>query len=1505
MSKINAIRFINVNYNNNNIRINDECLYFKGESTLISLENGGGKSVMIQMLMAPFVQKAYRDLLDRRFASYFQSSAPTFILVEWLLDANAGYVLTGMMVRKNQHVDEQNENELELFTFISEYTKQCERDIHHLPVIEMQDGRQVLRSFRDCRELFQRYGKDPSAPFDLFDMNIPSQSRNYFARLAHFGINNREWQSIIHTVNREEGGLSKIFAECKTERKLVEKWFLPQVETKLNGEGNIIRGLQGGLEEYITHLGETEASIAQKDAIVRFLQDSDTVLEKAGALQEAGRSAETSLNGVRNALASVKALLPALSSSGELLREELDACASEMARLICEQCSLLCHQREDALEASRERLARAKEEEEKHSLALRRQEEILLIHTGHLLCSARDRERSGVRSLMKEHELARCEAGNHNAELARLGGQLKSHLLGEIARMRELKAGVDREMTVLRDALRENKAGRERVEGRIREAMFRKGEVQGKLAAYEQMEDAYFSTYHVDFDNTLFQTKYAYPEELFKKHGDELDGHLAALGARLGEFARRRAEAMKEREQTVRRMEELQRELSRTELDRQKREEEWTRLAAEIESRRDMLKYLDLDEALLYDVQALRERNSLILSERGQAVASLKSRAAYVEKSITLLEKGFLDLPDEVRRFFADLDIPLTYGLAWLRSQDTDLARKKAMAAKNAFLPYALLLERRDLQKIRECGTRVETVSPIPLIPLDSLSLTPEESEEARQGASLPGAEPLLSLGEDGERARTFFYTTDYTELLDEEAFGARKGQLETTLAALREEILLRSDELQVYRKIRTRLDEQHLSEHDCLRCKKALVTLAARAESLNTAILEAKDRLKTLSREDEERERLRGEAAEEVHRLEIRRDAFSALFSAYAAYREEKKAMQGLLDFISREQEQQKKLCGDSEQWNREMRCLEGRASDLAGDEANLSRELAVSFQNFEELPLEDGFDRDLVLGEYDAVRQKLEKETGRSLSEIEEALKEATVRLERAEKELANFLRDASFSDAGWQERVITEADLEGARRERERLAGECAAFREEVSRLTSGVAVDEHRCREALSDLKKRCGRDVPLPRGELAERNFGYLLEQLGIRKNALEEKRAVLQGNMERLTALFENYGNYYVEEEPGSGEVLPACFSVPEMDIRAMESFMKVRLEEYAGTQAVCEKLRAELRESVFLIFNSGVYAPIRKILPRIDLILDDPEKILRELPVKRRIFEDMLKKLQKDISKIEDEKTILADLLFDYLEKVHWQLSLIDRNSSIMVRDRSKKTLRIDLPKWEEYSTVYHQKVILLIDAIRDACLDALHAGREIHDLVSTRLTTRELYDRVVGIGEIGIHLMKVESQRELMISWRDVTTNSGGEGFLSSFIVLSSLLSYMRHEEDDPFRAGRNEGKTLIMDNPFGKTNASHLLKPLMEVAKKNNLQLICLTGLGGDSIYDRFDNIYVLNLVPTADGSRSFVKSTCEKGSPLSVLSLSRLQVMEQSTFFGSDGDGPEYDPDTDAI
>ena len=92
--------------------------------------------MLVQMMMAPFVHKRYQNAKDRPFAGYFTTNKPTFILVEWKLDQGAGYVLTGMMVRKNQEISEESQEELETINFIAEYKNSCPQDIDSLPVVE-------------------------------------------------------------------------------------------------------------------------------------------------------------------------------------------------------------------------------------------------------------------------------------------------------------------------------------------------------------------------------------------------------------------------------------------------------------------------------------------------------------------------------------------------------------------------------------------------------------------------------------------------------------------------------------------------------------------------------------------------------------------------------------------------------------------------------------------------------------------------------------------------------------------------------------------------------------------------------------------------------------------------------------------------------------------------------------------------------------------------------------------------------------------------------------------------------------------------------------------------------------------------------------------------------------------------------------------------------------------------------------------------------------------------
>lgn len=148
---------------------------------------------------------------------------------------------------------------------------------------------------------------------------------------------------------------------------------------------------------------------------------------------------------------------------------------------------------------------------------------------------------------------------------------------------------------------------------------------------------------------------------------------------------------------------------------------------------------------------------------------------------------------------------------------------------------------------------------------------------------------------------------------------------------------------------------------------------------------------------------------------------------------------------------------------------------------------------------------------------------------------------------------------------------------------------------------------------------------------------------------------------------------------------------------------------------------------------------------------------------------------------------------------------------------------------------------------------------------------------------------LCEIEENKNRIISWEQVCKNSGGEGFLSAFVVLNSLLSYMRKDSIDLSHiwSNKEDSKVIVMDNPFAQTNAEHLLKPLMDMAKKSNTQLICFSGLKGDSIYNRFDNIYVLDTVNSKlKNNLSYLKGNHYKGEDeVHQIISSRFEIKEE--------------------
>ena len=325
MSRINAIRFINLNYNYNSMKIDDECFKLDGQSTLMSLRNGGGKSVIVQMVMAPFINKRYRDLGDRPFESYFTSNKPTFILIEWKLDDINKYVLTGMMVRKRQELGDDIQREpLEIINFIHEYQESNEFDIINIPFVTQTDKGKKLINFGEAKSLLEKLKKESKYKFSYYDMTQSNQARRYFVQLEENNIYYKEWESIVRKINLKESGLSELFQKAKTADGLVEEWFLKIIEDKIN-IGDKKRGqLSDNASKYINQYKSNQSKIILKQNIELFGEEVKELLNIAGEFSQELKEAKEIENTIANLIKALGIKLEELDSSHDSLKIDIE-----------------------------------------------------------------------------------------------------------------------------------------------------------------------------------------------------------------------------------------------------------------------------------------------------------------------------------------------------------------------------------------------------------------------------------------------------------------------------------------------------------------------------------------------------------------------------------------------------------------------------------------------------------------------------------------------------------------------------------------------------------------------------------------------------------------------------------------------------------------------------------------------------------------------------------------------------------------------------------------------------------------------------------------------------------------------------------------------------------------------------------------------------------------------------------------------------------------------------
>lgn len=1451
MSKINAVRFINLNYNNNAMKINDECMQFSGKSTLLSLRNGGGKTVLVQMMTAPFVHRGKQKTKDRPFESYFTTAKPSFILVEWLLDGGAGYVLTGLMVRKNQEISEEKTDALEMMAIISEYKEPCMQDIHHLPVVEQNEKTMKLKSYNSCRKLFEDYKKDKKLSFFCYDMSSPAQSRQYFYKLMEYQINYKEWETIIRKVNVKESGLSELFSDCRTEKELVEKWFLEAVESKLNKEENKVKNFQEILEKYAGKYKNIKEQLKRRDAIQKFKEAAEEIqINAEDFLVKEGEKIEQ-----EKVIAAFIARLNVLYEEAEIERERQEEgrkkLQEELEFLKYEQLSCEFH------EKNREKRNHASNREmidlEKESLLRKQQKIQKKVHV--FLCAKQqemvneDKQEWEIRK--EKAAISRTKEENLEPERNRIGGQLSGYYEYRLSDNKEKQEAIKKQKLQIRKDISQQKDILNEYREKTKKITESKGSFRSLVRGYDNIEIKYNSNYRENLSRNILGV---YEAGMLDIKQEMYDKEQKKSIQENKEQKEKFENTTEEIHRTERAIEEKREKYFQKDSDIKQAEKEKKGYEQELEERKDILKYLELPEEKLFAREEILHKAKIKMQELSSRRRTLEKKEDALQKEYKLLVSGrVMELPDNLKEEFEKLDVPVVYGMEWLKKNGFTEKKNKEIVSQNPFLPYALILTRQELKKLAERNGETYTSFPVPIIERENL-----------ESIKLDRTQSFVKMQD------IHFYILFNENLLDEEKMEIMIEQKQKDIADIRETMQICKNEYEDYFHRFDVIKRQAVTKENWDKIQKKLQKLEKEKEDIFQNIQQARDTKQSLKKNFEILQKTLRELEKKIESQAARQRAFKELRTAYAEYEENNKKLQE----YEREEE---RLENRQHLTEEKISQLEENYRELSGQENSLFRE-EESIQNAcQKFAAYKEINRNVKAGKllgvdstlrtdnnsgvkiipseaevlklearYEAVTADISQE----LKELELEEEKALTRYHKSFGELRELCQKYNLKNSEWQniiydkrEQLYQEAELEDYDKKIERKANLLNEEDKKIGILNSQLE-------GILKQIVSECGKGNPLEEEKISQKDLESAKNQTKYQLSELERKIAfsekAIQKYRENLTALSE-YNNFSADEEIHFEQ------DFKKMSEKELRDFKGMLIRDYNDIIRCVQKCRETLAQTLNKIARQEAFqdASYKTPLENMLKVCDNAAKVLRQLNITLESYDSLMKQLEVDISLVETEKKNVTELLEDYVQNIHKNLEKIGRNSTIKIREKSIKMLKVILPVWEDNEKLYSLRLSDFVDEITEEGIRLFENNENAQEYIGRKVTSKNLYDTVVGTGNVQIQLYKIEEQREQQISWNQVAKNSGGEGFLSAFVILSSLLDYMRKDDSDIFM-DKNEGKVLLMDNPFAQTNAEHLLKPLMNLADKTNTQLICLTGLGGESIYNRFDNIYVLNLI-----------------------------------------------------
>ena len=1425
MPMINRLRIVNFSYNNNNRHIIDECFnFYGGENALLSLANGGGKSVLVQAMLQPVLPKV--SLLGRKFSDFFVGSrTPSYIIIEWKLEDDVGYLLTGIAVTaRATHSTNEDEQytDVRYFTFTHFYENANAFDIRDIPVAE-QDGSSIrIASFVDFKKLLQKESDRGEFDIGVFDSSREDQIL-YERKLGNYYIFRDEWKELMMRINEAENGVSEVFSECKTSRKVMEQWVIKYIEKVLDksAEGEISdhKKLEIMMGQVAQSLVENEKHIMEYEAISEF---------KAQAYNLAQ---ETNL--VLKHLDEEERLKKEVSGGYTALKTQVDIFEDELKGLEIKKRDISDQLIQIEQEKKSEEFYRLSDEIDILSEGLAELEKTLAEHkkekeeTDYKFKCQKAAERY-IKICEKQRAISEIEERIANASknqeelsirLNQVKYSLKCMMQQDLDNKKLTLQQKENQFNIYQKELKDIEQSKIDAQKEQNQKNTEKGRLSAEIESFEKEEPVLLKSlglelYRNPMLNELDSKEVERAEKELKEDFQNKVNFLAIKKKRLEEcdFELKNAEKQKEQLQQTEKMRTVDLNIAEGDIKEYEDKKKKAIMA---------LNRFNISKEYLFSHEYILKEAREYLYDWEKKSFNLRMVINDLEKRVQGIETGENYLPAKLLNIMRENSLEPFTGEKYLREADEE--KKQSLLQNNPLLPYALIVTEKEMELLIKLTAGEDFNQIVPIVRYRDLE---QKTDMKALNISFIASSKNTYLDGDGLKV--------YMNRLRVEQGESLQSLRETASVIERVNRDYSIIEGFIYSKEQA---DQLYSRKDLL--EQELKALTTAIDDCNTKIRQ----------HGEEKDRLSIEIIEtkdSISDAEERISSFKGYLEKNTVYMERLSSYNKLMAELEALNSLYEKCCARGNWLKDEILTANNELSEVRNEISDIQKKL---------VEVDDSLEAEIIDASVHKLGGMLSSLKGKQSNVLEE-LNERKAGLYKDIKDEEKSIGRLKLGDTDEYKEIAYSEDIENQLQDKldnvdKNINYTVSEYNQENLKLT--------KINTRKEELEKSMA-GKPLVPIENIRGNYN-------ARKDILNKEMADTEASEKSINA--EKYALQLILERiaVSVGDINISSADKELISYEQVRATIKETLSDYLREVEAAKKCIENFNKiSSGFVFkyealeDSTIKDALKGLKGQLQMLEHSFDKyfyLSERLEYYNNQLSNILNLMQSKLQQLEHSRKDLVEHAFMEAKRIYMEVPKISENSAVEIDGVRKRVLDISFRQMDD-ELAAREKMSGYISECLNSLTILIKNNADDNKLrrdLEKYMSTKELFNVISPLESCVINAYKVDlnERNRRMLPWEEIIVkNSGGEKFVAYFSLLIALISYSRKQQRGytAFR-NREESKVLIMDNPFGPITSGHLLKPMFDIAKKYNTQLICLSDIKQGDVINSFDLIYMIKI------------------------------------------------------